>query len=217
MLYRNRDQAGRLLARELLPLKDEDPLILALPRGGVAVAAAVAIALDAPLDVLVVRKLGAPRQPEFGFGAVAGDVRVLDESTVALLGISEQQVAEVTARETAEMHRREKVYRRDMPPLEVEGRTVVIVDDGLATGGTAAAAIGAIGAMGPAKVVLAVPVAPPDTAMRLSEEVDDLVCLSTPSDFGAVGRWYLDFEQTTDMEVIELLRQARKRTAATSV
>ncbi len=216
MLYRNRDQAGRLLARELLPLKDEDPLILALPRGGVAVAAAVAIALDAPLDVLVVRKLGAPRQPEFGFGAVAGGVRVLDESTVALLELSEQQVAEVTARETAEVRRREKVYRRDRPPLEVEGRTVVIVDDGLATGGTAAAAIGAIGEMNPAKVVLAVPVAPPDTAMRLSEEVDDLVCLSTPSDFGAVGRWYLDFEQTTDMEVIELLRQARQRTAATS-
>jgi len=214
MLYKDRQQAGRRLAGAMGHLVDADPVVVALPRGGVEVGYAVACELHVPLDVVVVRKLGAPMQPEFGFGAVARDVCVIDESTVRLLGLSPKEIDRVVQAETAEMQRREKLYRGGRPSLELTGRTVVLVDDGLATGGTARAAIRAIRKGRPATVVLAVPVAPPDTAARLAAEVDELICLATPPDFHAVGRWYVNFAQTSDAEVIELLRRAREHLAA---
>jgi len=214
MMFRDRTEAGLRLAEALDYLREADPIILALPRGGVVVAAAVARALEAPLDVLVVRKLGAPMQPEFGFGAVSGDVCVLDDRTVGALGLSEDEINRVVATERAELHRREATYREGLPPLDVTGRTVVLIDDGLATGGTARAAARALRQMSPTRIVLAVPVAPPDTAAHLGKDVDELVCLATPPDFQAVGRWYHYFDQTSDTEVLDLLRQARRRQAS---
>ncbi|NLF31158.1 MAG: phosphoribosyltransferase [Planctomycetes bacterium] len=211
MLFRDRTQAGLRLAEALEHLRDAEAVILALPRGGVVVAAAVARALEAPLDVLVVRKLGAPMQPEFGFGAVSGDVCVLDDRTVRALGLSEDEINRVVAAERAELQRREAVYREGQPPLDVAGRTVVLIDDGLATGGTARAAVQALRHMHPARIVLAVPVAPPDTVAHLGRDVDELVCLAAPPDFQAVGRWYQYFDQISDEEVLDLLRQARQR------
>ncbi|MFW6146030.1 MAG: phosphoribosyltransferase [Planctomycetota bacterium] len=214
MMFRDRTEAGLRLAEALDHLRDSDPIILALPRGGVVVAATVARAMEAPLDVVVVRKLGAPMQPEFGFGAISGDVCVLDDRTVQALGLSDDEINRVVEAERAELHRREATYREGQPPLNVADRTVVLVDDGLATGGSARAAVQALRHMQPAQIVLAVPVAPPDTAANLARDVDELVCLTTPPDFQAVGRWYQHFEQTSDAEVLDLLRQARRRQAS---
>lgn len=208
-LFRDRADGGRRLALRLTAYRGPDTVVLALPRGGVEVGYEVARELGAPLDVIVARKLGAPGQRELGMGAIApGGVRVLDEETIALLRISPQEIDAVAAEESAEMARRERLFREGRPALDLRGRTVILVDDGLATGVTARAAIRAIGTHGPRRIVLAVPVCAPETAAALRGEVDDLVCVESPPDFIAVGRWYEDFAQTSDQEVIDLLARA---------
>jgi predicted phosphoribosyltransferase len=191
--------------------------VLGLPRGGVAVAYEIARALHAPLDLVVARKLGAPMQPELGIGAIAPHgVRVLDSMAVDILGIPPEEIDQITARETVEMDRRLQLYRGDRPPLEAEGRTVILVDDGLATGVTARAAIQALCLRHPRRLVLAVPVCAPETADLLRGEVDDFVCLVMPDRFRAVGIWYDDFEQLTDDQVIALLDNSHAWSQAAS-
>ena len=210
MHFRDRQDAGRQLGRLLLRYRDAVPAVLALPRGGVPVGYEVARALGAPLDVLVARKIGAPSQPELGIGAIApGGVIVLDERTVAALGVTEAELEAIVARETAEMARRLARYRGDRPPPELRDRTVIVVDDGLATGVTARAAIASVRLEEPQAVVLAVPVAAPESARAFGALVDDLVAVIMPHDFRAVGLWYEDFEQTSDEEVLDLLDRAR--------
>lgn len=189
-------------------------MILALPRGGVPVGYEIALALKAPLEVLISRKLGAPEHPELGIGAVAPGVRVIDENLVQRLGISEAYIEGTTQQEQAEIQRREQSFRGSLPAPEIEGRTVILVDDGLATGVTARAAIQAIRSQAPGVVVLAVPVCATQTAYALSKEVDELVVLEMPDDFRAVGYWYDDFTQTTDDEVLALLEDARRRASS---
>ncbi len=204
--FRNRREAGRRLAKALGSLRDEHPVVLALPRGGVPVAAEVARTLEAPLDVLVVRKLGLPFQPELGFGAIGeGGVRLLDGDLVRRARMTGSAVAEVEAHERRELDRRVHRYRGERAATPVAGRTVVIVDDGLATGASARAAVAVARARGARRVVVAVPVASPEAARLLAEEADRVVCLAEPEDFVAVGRWYQDFEQTSDEEVAALL------------
>ncbi|MGW7261059.1 phosphoribosyltransferase [Streptomyces sp. NPDC054834] len=210
MRFQDRRQAGRELAVRLRTIQEQgmlsDPVVLALPRGGVAVAEEVARELDAPLDVLVVRKIGAPSQEEFGVGAIAGDdPPLLDEDTVRGLGLSEEELAPVVARERAELHRREQRYRQGRPPPDLAGHTVIVVDDGLATGSTARAALRHVRRRGPARVVLAVPVGAPGSLDQLRGEADDVVCLLRPASFAAVGQWYEDFGQLTDAEVLGAL------------
>ena len=171
----------------------------------------VALALDAPLDVIVARKLGAPDQPEYGIGAVAPGVRVLNEGAVRRLGIPEEYLDRITRLETAEVERRLLHFRGDLPEADVSGRTAILVDDGLATGVTARAAVEALRLRGPERIVLAVPVCAAQTAELFRTEVDDLVCLRCPSDLGAIGFWYRDFEQTPDEEVVRLLEDSRRR------
>ncbi len=188
--------------------------MLALPRGGVPVGYEVAVTLDAPLDIVVVRKLGAPGQPELAIGAVVdGDdpQSVLNPDLMRLLDVSEEYLAREVDRQLWEIRRRERLYRGDRPHARVEGRTAIVVDDGIATGASMRAALRGLRRAGPARLVLAVPVAPPDTVEALRAEVDDLVCLSTPEPFMAVGQHYEDFSQPTDEEVIELLDRARER------
>lgn len=209
--FRDRRDAGRKLARLLKPYGEELPVVFALPRGGVPVAYEVALALGAPLDVLVARKLGAPDQPEFGIGAVApGGVRVLNEDAVRRLGIPGEYVDRITAQETAEVARRLRHFRGGLPETPVVGRTAILVDDGLATGVTARAAVRAMRLRGPGRLVLAAPVCAAQTAGLLRPEVDDLVCLRCPPDLGAIGFWYADFDQTPDEEVVRLLEEARR-------
>jgi predicted phosphoribosyltransferase len=212
MQFADRADAGRALADALSHLGGQDELlVLGLPRGGVVVAYEVAKALEAPLDVLIVRKLGAPQNPEFGFGAIAsGGVRYLDDDTVRMLNLDEQVIRQVEAGERQELQRRSKAFRGDRPEPQIEGKVVIVVDDGLATGGTAKAAISAIRQGKPAKTVLAVPVAPPETVERIRRDVDELVCLFTPGHFGAIGQFYRNFTQTTNEEVVELLNKARE-------
>ena len=208
--FQDRTDAGRQLAAQLTHYRDECPIILALPRGGVPVAYEVARALAAPLDVFLVRKLGAPCQRELGIGAVApGGLRILNESAVRMLGISSAQIERIAAEETAELERRLRRFRGDRPMPDLWGRTVILVDDGLATGVTAVAAIRAVRRLEPRKVVLAVPVCAPETAEAIWPEVDDIVCVQMPEDFLAVGYWYHTFRQTTDEEVVDLLRRAQ--------
>jgi len=213
-MYANRKQAGRELATRLLPYKDEHPVVLALPRGGVPVGYEIAVALGAPLDIIVVRKLGAPGQPELGIGAlVDGDhpEGVLDEEAIRALRVSEQYLDRVMAAELKEIHRRQATYRGGRVPVPIVGRTAIVVDDGIATGGSMRAALRAVRRAGPRRVVLAVPVAPAETIAALRPEVDVVVCLSTPESFGAVGEFYEDFRQTTDDEVMRLLEAAWQR------
>lgn len=217
MRYRDRTEAGEALARALLHLHEQDVLVLALPRGGVPVAAPVAAALDAELDVIVARKLGAPLQPEFGFGAIAPGARYLDEGTVRMLGLTRDDVAEVEAGERDEMHRRIQQYRGARRPPRVAGRVVVLVDDGVATGGTARAALRSLRAQSPARLVFAAPVGPPEARVELAPEADEVMLLETPSDFQAVGKWYRDFGQTSDEEVLAHLRESRVREVAVDV
>ena len=215
--FRDRRDAGRLLAARLAAYaKRPDVLVLALPRGGVPVAFEVAQALGAPLDVFLVRKLGVPGYEELAMGAVAtGGVRVLNDAIVGGLGIPARVIDAVAAREQEELARRERLYRGDRPPPDVRGRTVILVDDGLATGATMQTAVKALRAQQPGRVVVAVPIASPETCDALSGEVDDIVCAVTPEPFYAVGAWYEDFSQTTDDEVRELLaRSARPGRAA---
>jgi predicted phosphoribosyltransferase len=205
--FRDRHDAGRLLAEKLTAYAYRpDVLMLALPRGGVPVAYEVARALGTPLDVFVVRKLGVPGHEELAMGAVAtGGVRVLNDDVVRGLRIPDRVIDAVTALEQQELARRERLYRGDRTPPDVRGRTVILVDDGLATGATMHAAIAALRQQEPARIVVAVPTAAPETCNALRAEVDDVVCAITPEPFHAVGLWYEDFSQTTDEEVRELL------------
>lgn len=208
--FKNREDAGRRLAERLSRFGDERPVVFALPRGGVPVGYEISRSLEVPLEVFVARKLGAPGQPEFGIGAVAaGGGRVLNEDVVGRLGIPEDYVERITEREMAEVGRRMRLFRGDRAEPEVRGRTVILVDDGLATGVTARAAIRALRRMEPRRLVLAAPVCAAQTAELLGPEVDELVCLEAPPDLGAIGFWYRDFSQTSDEEVIELLEKAR--------
>jgi putative phosphoribosyl transferase len=214
MLFKDRKEAGKRLAERLIEYEGgdlDDTIVLALPRGGVAVGYEVASALGAPLDVVAARKLGAPGQPELGIGAIApGNILVLNEQVVRLLGLSAADIAEIVAEEEVELARRLRRYRGNDQLPDVRGRSVILVDDGLATGVTARAAIRAIRRQGPKRLVFAAPVCAPETAEALRSEVDDLICAETPSDFTAVGVWYKDFEQLSDEEVIRLLDRARK-------
>ncbi len=208
MPFRDRREAGRRLAERLSGLRATSPLILGLPRGGVPVAYEVAKALGAPLDILVVRKLGVPFQPELGMGAVGEDgVRVLNADVLRQAGVTEARLAQVEARERAEVEERAARLRGGRPAIPLQGRTAVIVDDGLATGGTARAAVRVARERGAARVILAVPVAPPETVAALRRDADDVVAVETPEPFFAIGGWYSDFSPTSDDEVIELLAQ----------
>jgi putative phosphoribosyl transferase len=213
MLFRDRTDAGRQLANELTAYAGRpDVLVLALPRGGVPVGYEVARALDAPLDVFLVRKLGLPGQEELAMGAVAsGGVRVLNEEVVQGLGVPDWMIDDVARREQQELGRRERVYRGDRPAPDVRGRTVILVDDGLATGSTMRAAVAALRQQGPARVVVAVPLGAAETCAEFRGEADEAVCARTPQPFYAVGAWYDDFSQTTDEEVLDLLDRAASR------
>lgn len=208
--FHDRTQAGRMLASRLTAYAGRnDVLVLALPRGGVPVAYEVARALDAPLDVYVVRKLGVPGQEELALGAIAsGGVRVLNRDVVRALHIGEAEIDAIAAREQIELDRREKLYRGDRQLPNVAERTVILVDDGLATGATMRAAVQALRQLGPDKLVVAVPTGAPETCADLEREVDDLVCLISPEPFYGVGFWYDHFAQTPDAEVTRLLREA---------
>lgn len=208
--FEDRRDAGRKLGERLFPYRDQRPVVFALPRGGVPVGYEVSLALDAPLDVLVSRKLGAPGQPEFGIGAVAtGGVRVLNEYAVRQLGIPEDYLERVSELEIAEVERRLRYFRGERPERRIEGRTAILVDDGLATGVTARAAVEALRRRMPASIVLAAPVCAAQTADLFASEVDEMVCLESTPDLGAIGFWYRDFEQTPDEEVMDLLERAR--------
>ena len=208
--YRHRRDAGRRLAAALLPYANRrDVVVLALPRGGVPVGFEVAATLGAPLDVFVVRKLGLPGREELAMGALAsGGVRVLDEDLIRVAGVSADEVQRVTEAEQTELDRRERRYRDERPFPEVRGKTVILVDDGLATGATMRAAVAALRLKGPARIVVAVPVAAPETCDAFKSIADDIVCAVTPESFQAVGLWYDDFSQTTDDEVRELLARS---------
>jgi predicted phosphoribosyltransferase len=210
--YRDRTDAGRRLAARLREYADRpDVIVLALPRGGVPVGYEIARELHVPLDVFIVRKLGLPGHPEFAMGAIAsGGVRVVDWDAVRRFGVTDEELAEVTAAEERELERRERQYRDGRPPPDVTGKTVILVDDGLATGATMAAAAAALKAQRPAKLVVAVPVASPETCEAFRRIVDEIVCGATPEPFRAVGLWYEDFSQTTDEEVRELLARAAR-------
>jgi putative phosphoribosyl transferase len=215
-MFADRVQAGRRLASRLDHLRHEPVVVLGLPRGGVPVAAEVAEALGAPLDVIVVRKLGVPFQPELGMGAIGEDgVRVLNPEVVRIAGISEHELAEVDERERAELDRRARRFRGDRPRVDLAGRTAVIVDDGIATGSTARAACQVAREHGAARIVLAVPVAPADWTDRLAGVADEYVCVATPEPFFAVGQFYTDFAQTSDDEVVGCLTRAAGRSRRT--
>ncbi|MFJ4953246.1 phosphoribosyltransferase family protein [Streptomyces sp. NPDC088760] len=212
MHFRNRLEAGRRLGERLEYLRGQDVVVLGLPRGGVPVAAEVAEALDAPLDVCLVRKLGVPYQPELGMGAIGEDgVRVINQEVLRGTGVSDADLAGVEERELRVLHDRAARYRGAAPAVSVAGRTAVVVDDGVATGSTARAACRIARARGAARIVLAVPVAPRDFARRLGGDADELVCLHTPWDFAAVGQFYADFAQVDDEEVTACLRRAASR------
>jgi predicted phosphoribosyltransferase len=210
--FRDRRDAGDTLAARLEPYRGPDTLVLGLPRGGMVVAAQVARRLHAELDVLVSRKLGSPISAELGIGAVtASGARYLNEKVIDDLGVSDAYVAAVTRVQQVEAQRREALFRRRRRPPRIAGRVVILVDDGLATGGTMQAAVRAVRRKGPARLIVAVPVGSPEACAALRGEADDVICLQEPEDFGAVGSWYEDFEQTEDAEVKELLDEAAER------
>ncbi len=201
--FADRRDAGRQLAERLASLAGEQAVVVALPRGGVPVADEVAAALDAPLEILAVRKLGAPHNPEYGIGAVAEDgTCVIDAEAVEVLGIRNGELEAIVARESAELVRRVAAYRGGRPPLDLEGRTAVVVDDGVATGLTDTAALRAVRQMGPQRLVLAVPVCAPDALVRLRAEADEVVCLRVPRLLHGVSQYYRDFSQVSDEEVL---------------
>src|SRR6478735_2432413 len=212
LAFPNRAEAGRQLAEKLEKYAGrDDVIVLGLPRGGVPVAYEVAKRLRAPLDVFIVRKLGVPGFEELAAGAIAsGGVRVLNEDVVRAIPYAEEAIEAVTARETAELERREQIYREGRPPPELRDRVVILVDDGLATGATMRADVKALRQQGVAKIVVAVPVGPPDTCREIEQEADETICLSTPPFFQAVGQYYDDFSQTSDDDVRELLTRAAR-------
>ncbi|MGP4043902.1 phosphoribosyltransferase [Streptomyces sp. 2A115] len=212
MRFHDRRHAGQELAVRLMEWAADgdlvNPVVLALPRGGAPVAAEVARALKAPLDVLVARKIGVPGHPETGVGAIVGDDPPLfDRRALEMLDLTEERLSPDVARERNELHRRELLYRGDRPAPDVKDRAVIVIDDGLATGATARAALRYLRRRGPARLILAVPVCAPDSAAAMRSEADDLVCLHQPPDFWAVGQWYDDFDQVSDDEVIEILHE----------
>ena len=211
----NRTEAGRLLAQKLEKYANcNDVIVLGLPRGGVPVAYEVGKRLDAPLDVFIVRKLGVPGFEELAAGAIAsGGVRVLNEDVVRAIPYATEAIEAVTARETAELQRREQIYREGRPPPELRDKIAILVDDGLATGATMRAAVKALRQHDAAKIVVAVPVGPPDTCQELSQQADETICLSTPPFFQAVGQYYEDFSQTSDDDVRELLTKAAQESS----
>jgi predicted phosphoribosyltransferase len=207
LMFLDRREAGRALGRKLASYAGRsDVTVLGLPRGGIPVAFEVALALDAPLDVFVVRKLGVPGHEELAMGAIAsGGIRFLNPSVIASLEISADEIERTVTREEQELRRREVSYRGSRPPLELEGRIAILVDDGLATGSSMHAAVAAARKLGPARIVVAVPVAPPSTAREMRRIADDVVVVATPEPFDAVGRFYQEFDQTADEEVRHLL------------
>lgn len=209
--FADRREAGAELTRQLNPYRGrDDVVVLALPRGGVPVGFEIAVALGAPLDVFVVRKLGVPGHPELAMGAIAsGGVRVLNDDVVAWYGLPQSIIDRVTEAEQQELDRREREYRGGQPLIDVKGRVVILVDDGLATGSTMKAAVQAVRAMDPRRIIVAVPVGARDTCRSLAAIADEVICERTPEPFSAVGLWYSDFSQTTDEEVRELLEQSR--------
>jgi putative phosphoribosyl transferase len=213
--FRDRLDAGQQLAARLGAYANRpDVIVLALPRGGVPVAYEVATALHAPLDVFLVRKLGVPGIPELAFGALAsGGIVVTNPEVIAELNIRESEIQQVVAREQKELERRERIFRGDRPPLALRHQTVIVVDDGLATGATMRAVVHALRQQSPARVIVAVPTAPREVCAELSREVDELICLMTPQTFYAISVWYEDFGQTSDAEVRELLARAERERA----
>ena len=209
-IFENRRDAGKQLAKELSEFKGQnDAIVLGLPRGGIPVAYEVAKALELPLDVFIVRKLGVPGQPELAMGAIAsGDIKVMNESVVRNAGISDQQIEEVAHKEKEELKKREKAYRGARPDIDLQGKTVLIVDDGLATGASMRAAISALRKHNPKKIIAAIPTAPRDTCQEFESEVDQIICLRTPSPFWGVGGSYQNFSQTTNEEVRTFLNKA---------
>lgn len=211
VIFKNRQEAGQKLAAELENIRDENPIILGMPRGGVVVAYEIARILHAPLDVIVARKIGAPTQPEYAIGAIApGDVRLFNVEALAAMGLSEVELENLVAQEKREMDRRTKLYRQNRPALDLKDRVVIIVDDGVATGLSALAAVRAVKKMQPKKIIFAAGVSALDSANVLRKEVNSFVCMSISEDFYAVGAWFAEFEQTSDAEVIALLHQNQK-------
>ncbi len=219
MIFQDRTDAGQRLAVRLKKYANRpDVLVLALPRGGVPVAYEVAKQLGAPLDIFLVRKLGVPGHEELAMGAIAsGDVRVINEDIVSYLRIPEEVIDSIAEREQQELERREQSYRVDRPPPDLNGRVVILIDDGLATGSTMRAAAAALRKQDPARIVVAVPVSSPETCNEFRSEVDEIVCAVTPEPFRGVGMWYHDFSQTTDEEVRELLERARQNVAPRAI
>lgn len=209
--FADRRAAGQELAMLLEPFRAERPIVLALPRGGVPVAFAAAVALDAPLDVVVVRKLGVPRQPELAMGAIGeAGVRVVNREVVDALAITATELDAVEQRERREVERRADRYRGSTPAVPLPGRTAIVIDDGIATGSTMRAAIAITREHGARRVVVAVPVAPEDTVVRMRQVADAVVCVAMPAPFAAIGEWYENFDQTSDAEVVELLNRSRR-------
>jgi putative phosphoribosyl transferase len=211
MKFTDRADAGRRLAGRLAHLKDRRPIVLALPRGGVAVGFEIAQALDAPLDIVLVRKIGVPWQPELALGAVSDGAEAqtfIDAALAKALPLPDRYIEEETARQLEEIERRRGVYCAGRPPLDIAGRTVIVVDDGIATGATMRVALRAARRRSPAHLVLAVPVAPPDTLADLGQEADEAVCVETPDMLGAIGFYYRDFHQMSDAEVTQMLARA---------
>ena len=217
-MFSDRVDAGQRLAKLLEHLKGEDLVVLGLPRGGVPLAFQISKSLNAPLDVIVVRKLGVPYQPELAMGAIGeGGVRVLNEDVVSMTGVTSEQIGEVEAREREELERRAQLFRRGYPRVSLAGRMAVIVDDGIATGSTARAAAQAARAQGAARVVVTAPVAPTGVEDRLAGDADAVIVAETPEPFLAIGQFYLDFTQTSDAEVTEWLDRSRRRVAMEEV